>query len=109
VDVVSARQFDVWIVVLDPTVGAEIRKTRPCVVVSPDEMNNNLRTAIIAPLTSTVRAYPSRVRVSFQGREGDVALDQLRAVDRSRLLKRIGAVSSDAKQRIVGTLVEMWA
>jgi mRNA interferase MazF len=106
---VSPRQFDVWIIVLDPTVGAEIRKTRPCVVVSPDEMNNNLRTAIVAPLTSTVRAYPSRVRISFQGREGDVALDQLRAVDRSRLLKRTGTVSSDAKQRILGTLVEMWA
>jgi mRNA interferase MazF len=106
---VSPRQFDVWIIVLDPTVGTEIRKTRPCVVVSPDEMNNNLRTAIVAPLTSMVRAYPSRVRISFQGREGDVALDQLRAVDRSRLLKRTGTVSSDAKQRILGTLVEMWA
>jgi mRNA interferase MazF len=96
-------------VALDPTIGVEIRKTRPCVIVSPDEMNRHVRTVIAAPLTSTLRTYPMRVRMRFQGRDGDVALDQLRAVDRSRLLKRVGAVSADTSHNIVDTLIEMFS
>jgi len=107
--VVSPRRFEVWLIALDPTIGVEIRKTRPCVVISPDEMNRHLGTVIIAPLTSTIRSYPMRVRIRFQSRDGEVALDQLRAVDRSRLLRRLGALSSDATHRVVETLVEMFS
>src|SRR6185295_5821595 len=102
---VSPRRFDVWLVTLDPTVGAEIRKTRPCVIVSPDEMNRQLGTVIVAPLTSTLRDYPMRVRNRFQRREGDIALDQLRAVDKARLAKRLGMVSDDAARRVAETLI----
>jgi mRNA interferase MazF len=108
VDVVKLRRFDVWMISLDPTVGAEIRKTRPCVVISPDETNRHLRTVIIAPLTTTVRDYPSRVRSRFNNRDCDVALDELRAVDKSRLVKRLGAVSADTAGRIVDTLADIF-
>ena len=83
-------RFDVYLCQLDPTVGSEIRKTRPCVVVSPDEMNLHLRTVIVAPLTSGGRIYPSRVPSSFGGRSGFVVLDQLRTLDAQRLLRRCG-------------------
>src|ERR1039458_10374544 len=93
------RQDEVWLVSLDPTRGAEMQKTRPCLVVSPDEMNRHLQTAIVAPMTTTEGAYPTRVTVTFQGRRGQVAVDQLRAVDRQRLLKKLGKISPLAAQR----------
>ena len=80
----SPRQDEVWLVTLDPARGAEIKKARPCFIVSPDEMNEDLRTAMVAPMTTTLRAYPTRVAVTFQGTSAQVALDQLRAVDRER-------------------------
>ena len=86
------RLDEVWLVSLDPTEGSEIQKTRPCLIVSPDEMNRNLRTVIVAPMTTTERTYPTRVAVTFQGKRGQVALDQLRVVDRTRLLKKLGSV-----------------
>ena len=88
------RQDEVWLVVLDPTQGAEVQKTRPCLVISPDEMNQHLRTVIIAPMTTATRPYPTRVAVRFQGKRGQAALDQLRAVDRQRLVRMLGAVSA---------------
>jgi mRNA interferase MazF len=105
---VSPRRFEVWLVSLDPATGTEIKKTRPCVIVSPDEMNRHLRTAIVAPLTSTLRNYPMRVRLKFQGKEGEIALDQLRAVDRERLAKRLGSVDPETSRAIAATLVEMF-
>ena len=102
-------RFEVWLVDRDPTVGAEIRKTRPAVVVSPDEMNRHLRTAIVAPMTTTVRGWPSRVAVRFQGREGEVALDRLRAVERVRLVRRIGAIGDEEAEAVVGVLAAMFA
>ena len=103
------QRDEVWLVTLDPTQGVEIQKTRPCLVSSPDEMNRHLRTVIIAPMTTVTRPYPTRVAVRFQGKRGQVALDQLRAVDRQRLVRMLGAVSTRTAQDVSATLVEMFA
>jgi mRNA interferase MazF len=84
------RRDEVWLVSLDPTQGSEIQKTRPCLVVSPNEANEYLRTVIIAPMTTTERPYPTRIGITFQSRRGQVALDQIRAVDRQRLVRKLG-------------------
>jgi mRNA interferase MazF len=100
---------DVHLVGLDPTIGSEIKKTRPCVVVSPDELNQHLRTVIVAPMTTGSQAYPWRVPCRFQQRAGFVALDQLRTVDSERLLKRLGRLSSATTTEVLDTLQEMFA
>ena len=105
----AARRFDVYLVTLDPTVGSEIRKTRPCVVVSPDEMNQHIRTVLVAPLTSKGTAYPTRVASRFGGRQGQVVLDQLRAVDVRRLTKRLGTLSPSTRAAVLSALSEMFA
>src|ERR1700686_1311419 len=108
--VVGGPQRDeVWLLVLDPAQGAEIQKTRPCLVISPDEMNQHLRTVIIAPMTTVTRPYPTRIAVRFQGKRGQVALDQLRAVDRQRLTRMLGAVSPKTAHDVSATLLEMFA
>ena len=94
---------------LDPAQGAEIQKTRPCLVVSPDEMNQHLRTVMLAPLTTVTRPYPTRVQVRFQGKQGQVVLDQLRAVDRGRLMRKLGTVSVGTAQAVSATLLEMFS
>jgi mRNA interferase MazF len=104
-----AQRDEVWLVSLDPTQGGEIKKTRPCLVVSPDEMNQHLRTVIIAPMTTVVRPYPTRVLTRFQGKRGQVALDQLRAVDRQRLLRKLGRVTASTAQVASATLIEMFS
>jgi mRNA interferase MazF len=110
VDVVSAiARFDVWLVRLDPSQGSEIRKTRPCLVVSPDEMNAWLRTVIVAPMTTSMRDYPTRVAISFDGKQGQVALDQLRAMDHERLVKKLGRAPAQAATAVCDTLVEMFS
>lgn len=108
-DVVNPRRFEVYLVALDPTVGSEIRKTRPCVVVSPDEANDALNTVVGAPMTTTVRNYPARVRVRFQGRNGEIAIDQLRALDKRHLVKKLGTLSPDTQQRLLALLVEFFS
>lgn len=105
----SVQRFDVWLVGLDPTQGSEIRKTRPCVIVSPDEMNRYLRTVIIAPMTSTQKPYPSRVNLSFQRKKGQVVLDQVRTIDRDRLLRRLGRISPARASELLSTLQEMFS
>src|SRR5436190_8726519 len=90
----AAMCEEVWLAALDPTVGSEIRKTRPCLIVSPPEMNDRLRTIMAAPLTSGSRPAPSRVPVSFQGRAGLILLDQLRTLDKARLIRRLGVVET---------------
>lgn len=100
---------EVHLVQLDPTIGSEIQKTRPCVVVSPDELNAHLRTVIVAPMTTGGRAYPWRIRCRFQQRSGFVVLDQLRTVDRERLVKRLGALSSTTLSEVLDGLQEMFA
>lgn len=100
---------DVHLVRLDPTLGSEIQKTRPCVIVSPDELNAHLRTVIVAPMTSGGRAYPWRIRCRFQKRAGYVVLDQLRTVNRERLVKRLGALSTATITEVLDGLQEMFA
>ncbi|HET6469458.1 MAG TPA: type II toxin-antitoxin system PemK/MazF family toxin [Geminicoccaceae bacterium] len=108
-DVVTApRQFEIWLVGLDPTVGAEIRKTRPAIIVSPDTMNRNLLTSIIVPLTTTLRRYPNRVGLTFQGTEGQAALDQIRAVDRKRLVRKLGECEPATARVVSETLCRMF-
>lgn len=106
---IQVHRFDIVLVNLDPTVGSEIRKMRPSVIVSPDEMNRHLRTVIVAPMTSTSRAYPSRVAITFEGREGQVALDQIRTVDKTRLVRRLGHAAAETADRISHVLVEMFS
>jgi len=105
----APRRDEVWLVALDPTQGGEIQKTRPCLIVSPDEMNRHLRTVIVAPMTTVVRHYPSRAPVRFQRKSGQVALDQLRAVDQQRLRQRLGAVTDRTAQAASSILLEMFS
>jgi len=100
---------DVHLVGLDPTLGSEIKKTRPCLIVSPDELNQHLRTVIVAPMTTGGQAYPWRVACRFQNRMGFVALDQLRTVDTERLAKRLGRLSASTTAEVLDTLQEMFA
>jgi mRNA interferase MazF len=102
------RLDEVWLISLDPTEGSEIQRTRPCLVVSPDEMNQRLRTVVIAPMTTTERPYPTRVTISFQRKQGQVALDQIRAVDRQRLVRKLGSVPTKTAQTVSAVLVEMF-
>lgn len=102
-------RFDVFLVNLDPTVGSEIRKSRPCVIVSPDEMNRHLRTVIVAPMTTAGRLYPTRIRTRFGGKDGLVVVDQLRTVDRARLAKRLGALDADEATALLAVLGELFA
>jgi mRNA interferase MazF len=101
-------QDEVWLVSLDPTQSSEIQKTRPCLVVSPNEMNRHLGTIIIAPMTTTERPYPTRVSLTFQGKRGQVAIDQLRAVDRQHLVRKLGRVSAKTVKLVSAVLVEMF-
>jgi mRNA interferase MazF len=106
---VAVGRSEVYLVNLDPTRGSEIKKTRPCLVVSPDEMNQHIRTVIVAPLTSRGRPYPTRVPCRFAGHEGQVVLDQLRTVDRSRLVKRLGRIEHETMAAVLAILGEMFA
>lgn len=103
------KRGDIWLAALDPTVGSEIQKTRPCVVVSPPEMNRYLRTAIVAPMTTGSRPAPFRVPVSFQRRNGLILLDQLRTLDRQRLVQRLGAVKASTLDGVLAQLQAMFA
>jgi mRNA interferase MazF len=100
---------EIWLVNLDPTIGSEIRKTRPCVVVSPAEMHDHLRTVIVAPMTTKNRAAPFRIGVTHGGKKGLILLDQMRAVDKARLTKRLGAVSAKTLSSTLSTLQEVFA
>jgi mRNA interferase MazF len=103
------QRFSVFLVRLDPATGAETAKTRPCVVVSPDELNRALATVIIAPITTVRRGWPTRVLVTFRGKTGEIALDQIRTVDKTRLVKRLGDLDSDTADAALDTLGELFA
>ncbi len=103
------RRFEIYLVNLDPTIGSEIQKTRPCLVVSPDEMNLYIATVIVAPMTTRGRDYPSRVEVRFQGKDGQIVLDQIRTVDKIRLVKRFGKISEATQKKVLAVLSEMFA
>lgn len=105
----AVSRFEVHLVSLDPTVGSEIKKTRPCVVVSPDEMNRHIRTVIVAPMTTKGRPYPTRVACRFRGKTGQVVLDQLRTVDTSRLVRRLGRLDAGTGVKVLAVLGEIFA
>ena len=102
------KRFEVWLVNLDPTIGSEIKKTRPAVIVSPNELNAQLRTVVVVPLTRG-RAYAFRIATQLQGKKGVAAIDQIRTVDKQRLIKRLSQVSSKASTAILNALSEMFA
>ncbi len=102
-------QFEVYLVSLDPAQGSEIKKTRPALVISPNEMNHTLKTVLIAPMTTTLRNFPSRVKTTFQGKKGDIALDQIRAVDQSRLVKKLGSIHQTTADKTLAVLQEMFS
>ncbi len=109
-DMVSVKRFNVLLVNLDPTVGSEIKKTRPVVIVSPDSMNlSRLSTVIAAPMTSTIRTnFPTRVNVTFKGKKGQIALDQIRVIDRVRIIKNLGCIEEETTDKILTTLLIMF-
>ena len=106
---VVVKRFDVYLVNLDPTIGSEIQKTRPCLVISPDEMNRNIRTVIIAPMTSTQKEYPTRVSCTFRKRKGQIVLDQVRTVDKARLIQKLGTIGSKAQLDVISVLQRLFA
>ena len=106
---VVVRRFEVYLVNLDPTVGHEIRKLRPCLVISPDEMNRHVQTVIVAPMTTKGRPYPTRVPCAFQGKRGQIVLDQIRAIDRVRLVKRLGKLTNGQTAGVLAVLGAMFA
>lgn len=106
---IDVSRFDVFLVSLDPTQGSEIQKTRPCLVISPDEMNRQIRTVIVAPMTTTLRDYPTRISIYFQGKNGQVVLDQIRTVDKARLIKKMGRIEKTESQKVIQTLQELFA
>jgi len=102
-------RFDVYLVNLDPTIGSEIKKTRPCLVISPDEMNRWIKTVIVAPMTTGGQSYPTRVACEFQGKEGQIVLDQIRTVDKARLVRRLGRIDESIQDEVFTVLAEMFA
>lgn len=102
-------RFDVCLVDLDPTLGHEIKKTRPCLVISPDEMNRHIRTVIVAPMTTAGREYPTRIDTSFEGKKGQIVLDEIRTVDKKRLVKVLGKIDDPTASRVLETLAAMFA
>jgi mRNA interferase MazF len=102
-------RFDIYYVNLDPTIGSEIKKTRPCVIISPDEMNHNISTIIIVPLTSKLRSYPTRVPCKIEGKQGQIVLDQIRTVDKTRLFKKIDTLTKITQTKVLNVLNEMFS
>jgi mRNA interferase MazF len=105
----EVKRFEVYLVNLDPTVGHEIKKSRPCLVISPDEMNRYISTVIVAPMTTKGRDYPTRVPCTFQGKKGQVVIDQIRTVDKVRLIKRLGKIDSETQADVFSVLSELFS
>jgi len=106
---VEVKRFEIYLANLDPTVGSEIKKSRPCLVISPDEMNRFIATVIVSPMTTKRRDYPSRVSCVFQGKQGQVVLDQIRTVDKTRLVKRLGKIGPQTQSEVLSVLAEMFS
>jgi len=103
------ERFDVFLVNLDPTVGSEIKKTRPCLVISPDEMNRWIKTVIVAPMTTKGRQYPTRVETRFDEKTGQIVLDQIRTVDKSRLYRKLGRIIEAEQRFVLATLADIFS
>src|SRR5215469_9744552 len=106
-DMVVTR-FDVWLISLDPTIGSEIKKTRPCLIISPDETNKYLSTVIVIPLTSTIKKYPTRINCIFKGKKGQLATDQIRSIDKTGLVKRLGKLNDPVCRNVCHLLMELF-
>ena len=102
-------RFDVYLVNLDPTIGSEIQKTRPCLIISPNEMNRHIQTRIVAPMTTGGKNYPTRVPCVFKRKKGQIVLDQIRTIDKSRLIKKLGALDPDIQATVLSVLQKMFA
>jgi mRNA interferase MazF len=105
----EVKRTEVWLVELNPTVGSEVKKTRPCMIVSPDEANKYLNTITIVPLTSTLKSYPTRVNCSFDGKEGQAAVDQVRAIDKLRLKKKLGMLEKRTVEQVFQALQDYFS
>ncbi|MDH3393686.1 MAG: type II toxin-antitoxin system PemK/MazF family toxin [Desulfobulbaceae bacterium] len=103
------NRFEVFLVNLDPTIGHEIKKTRPCLIISPNEMNRYIGTVIVAPMTTKGKKYPTRISCTFQGKNGQIILDQIRTIDKKRLVKKLGVISQSAQAKTLSILQEMFA
>lgn len=103
------QRFEVFLISLDPAKGSAIQKTRPCLVISPNEMNDHIRTVIVAPMTTKGRSYPTRIGCTFQGKSGQIVLDQIRTVDKTRLVKKLGTIPPEAQGKVLKTLQEMFS
>jgi mRNA interferase MazF len=103
------NRFDVYLINLDPSVGSEIQKTRPCVIISPDEMNRHIRTVIIAPLTTAGKEYPTRIPCAFKKKKGHIVLDQIRTIDKKRLIKNLGVLDAETQLKVVSVLQQLFA
>ena len=104
----EVKRFTVALVRLDPTLGSEIKKTRPCLIISPDEMNDHLNTLIVAPMTTTARSYPTRVNCTFKDTSGQIVLDQIRTIDRKRIVKILGTIDRKAQSKTLAVLAVMF-
>jgi mRNA interferase MazF len=103
------NRFDVYLANLDPTVGSEIKKVRPCVIISPDEMNRHIRTVIVAPMTTAGKEYPTRIFCTFKKKKGQIVIDQIRTIDKSRLIKKLGTIDSSTQLEVVEVLQRLFA
>ena len=103
------NRFDVYLLNLDPTVGSEIQKTRPCVIISPDEMNRHIGTVIVAPMTTAGKKYPTRVTCQFKKKKGQIVLDQIRTIDKARLIKKLGTIDPEVQIQIIAVLQRLFA
>jgi mRNA interferase MazF len=103
------NRFDVYLINPDPTVGSEIQKTRPCLIVSPDEMNRYIRTVIVAPMTTAGKDYPTRVACEFKGKSGQIVLDQIRTIDKVRLIKKLGTIDPQTQLQVISALQRLFA
>jgi mRNA interferase MazF len=101
-------KFEVFLINLNPTHGSEIQKRRPCVVISPNEMNIHLSTVIVAPMTTKIKKYPTRITLEFDGKKGQIALDQMRTIDKTRLIKKLGNIERRVQKSLVESLIEMF-
>ena len=106
---VVANRFDVYLTNFNPTVGSEIQKTRPCLIISPDEMNRHIRTVIIAPMTTADKGYPTRVSCTFKKKRGQIVLDQIRTIDKTRLVKKIGTIDPETQLKVITTLQRLFS
>ena len=103
------NRFDVYLINLDPTVGSEIQKTKPCLVISPDEINRHIRTVIVAPMTTAEKDYPTRVPCKFKKKKGQIVLDQIRTIHKTRLIKKLGSINAETRLEVISILQQLFA